>query len=40
MLLKHAKCFNCKKPSTLNDIIILPFMDDITNFFINIENKV
>ena len=39
MLLKHSKCLNCKKPSTLNDIILLPFMDDITNFFINIENN-
>ena len=39
MLLKHAKCLNCKKPSSLNDIILLPFMDDITNFFINIENN-
>ena len=39
MLLKHAKCLNCKKPSTLNDIILLPFMDDITNCFINIENN-
>ena len=39
MLLKHSKCLNCKKPSTLNDIILLPFMDDITNYFINIENN-
>ena len=39
MLLKHAKCLYCKKPSSLNDIILLPFMDDITNFFINIENN-
>ena len=39
MLLKHAKCLNCKKPSTLNDIILLPFMDDITSYFINMENN-
>ena len=39
MILKHGKCLNCKKPSSLNDIILLPFMDDITNFFINIENN-
>ena len=39
MLLKHAKCLNCKKPATLDTIVLLPFMDDLTNFFINIENN-
>ena len=39
MLLKHAKCLNCKKPSTLDDMFLLPFMDDLTSFFINIENN-
>ena len=39
MLLKHAKCLNCKKPASLDTIVPLPFMDDLTNFFINIENE-
>ena len=39
MLLKHAKCLNCKKPANLDTIVLLPFMDDLTNFFINIENN-
>ena len=39
MLLKHAKCLNCKQPASLENIVLLPFMDDLTNFFINIENN-
>ena len=37
---KFGKCQNCKKESTLNDIIPLSFMDDLTSYFIhNVENK-
>ena len=39
MLSKHAKCLNCKKPASLESIVLLPFMDDLTSFFINIENN-
>ena len=39
MLLKHAKCLNCKQPASLENIVLLPFMDDLTSFFINIENN-
>ena len=39
MLEKYGKCLSCKKESTLEDIISLPFMEDITAFFIkNVEN--
>ena len=39
MISKHGKCLNCQKPSSLNDIVLLPFLDDLTHYFINIENQ-
>ena len=40
MLAKNGKCSNCKKESTLDDIILIPFFDDLTSFFIqNFEGK-
>ena len=39
MLSKTGKCRNCQKDSTLDDIISIPWMEDLTSFFINnVEN--
>ena len=35
MLEKTGKCRNCQKESTLEDIITIPWMEDLTLFFIN-----
>ena len=40
MLLKNPICSNCKKSVKFQDMIKLPFMNDLTAFFINnVENK-
>ena len=37
---KNGKCKNCQKESNLEDFITLPFMEDLTSFFINnVENN-
>ena len=39
MISKIGKCRNCQKDSTLDDIISIPWMEDLTSFFINnVEN--
>ena len=39
MLAKTGKCRYCQKDSTLDDIISIPWMEDLTSFFINnVEN--
>ena len=35
MLFKSGKCLNCNRESTLEDIITIPWMEDLTLFFIN-----
>ena len=40
MIEKYGKCLNCKKESTLESIIPMPFLDDLTSYFINnVENQ-
>jgi hypothetical protein len=39
MIEKYGKCSNCKKEATLESIIPMPFLDDLTSYFINnVEN--
>jgi hypothetical protein len=40
MIEKYGKCLNCKKEATLENIISMPFLDDLTSYFINnVENQ-
>ena len=40
MIEKYGKCSNCKKEATLENIIPMPFLDDLTSYFINnVENQ-
>ena len=40
MIEKYGKCSNCKKEATLENIISMPFLDDLTSYFINnVENQ-
>lgn len=40
MIEKYGKCSNCKKEATLETIIPVPFLDDLTSYFINnVENQ-
>ena len=35
MLLKNPVCSNCKQPVLSEDMVKLPFMNDLTEFFIH-----